>query len=95
LRQRSPAYYLVFLAPQAFPAKTSVQKRKKGGFGMIDDEVEDVARAIYASEYDSRGWEQEPELLKERFLKEARLAIAALDRLRHLTASREPRRLVG
>ena len=62
---------------------------------MIDDEIEDVARAIYASEYDSRGWEQEPELLKERYLKEARLAIAALDRLRYLSAARESRRWVG
>jgi hypothetical protein len=62
---------------------------------ISDDEVEDVARAIYASERDSRGWEQEPDLLKERFLREARLAIAALDRLRMLSASRELRRVAG
>jgi hypothetical protein len=59
------------------------------------DEIEDVARAIYASEFDSRGWDQEPHPLKERFLLEARLAIAALDRLRMLSATREPHRLVG
>jgi hypothetical protein len=60
-----------------------------------NDEVEDVARAIYGSEYDARGWEQEPALLKERFLLEARLAIAAIDRLRMISATREPHRLVG
>ncbi|WP_210483366.1 hypothetical protein [Microvirga antarctica] len=64
---------------------------------ISDDEVQDVARAIYGSEYDSRGWDHEPGLLKERFLTEARLAIAALDRLRMAAkgATREPRRLVG
>jgi hypothetical protein len=59
------------------------------------DEIEDVARAIYASEFDSRGWDQEPHTLKERFLLEARLAIAAVDRLRTLSAAREPQHLVG
>jgi hypothetical protein len=62
---------------------------------ISDDEIEDVARAIYGSEYDSRGWDHEPRPLKERFLLEARLAIAALDRLRMIAPSREPRRLVG
>ena len=64
---------------------------------ISDDEVEDVARAIYGSEYDSRGWDKEPTMLKERFLLEARLAIAALDRLRMATraAPREPGRMAG
>ena len=62
---------------------------------ISDDEVEDVARAIYASDYDSRGWDQEPQPLRDRFLLEARLAIAALDRLRQISANRENPRMVG
>ena len=62
---------------------------------ISEDEIEDVARAIYASEYNSSGWDQEPHTFKERFLLEARLAIAALDRLRTISADREPQHWSG
>jgi hypothetical protein len=63
---------------------------------ISDDEIEHVARAIYGTEHDSRGWDQEPGLSKDRFLTEARIAIATLDRLRKIkSVTPESRRLVG
>jgi|tagenome__1003787_1003787.scaffolds.fasta_scaffold11884163_1 hypothetical protein len=44
---------------------------------MSDDEIEAVASAFYAVEYNSRSWERAPEPLKEMFRMNARVAIAA------------------
>ena len=43
------------------------------------NEIEAVARAFYDLQDCARGWNQEPARLKERFLSNARAAIAALD----------------
>ncbi|HZH50816.1 MAG TPA: hypothetical protein VEZ16_02940 [Microvirga sp.] len=42
------------------------------------DAVEAVARAFYDLQDDARGWEREPEVLKEPFREYARTAIALL-----------------
>jgi hypothetical protein len=60
----------------------SVQKKQKhsvGGGRMNDHEVEAVARAFYAVTDGARGWDREPDMLKNRFRADARAAIAALD----------------
>jgi hypothetical protein len=44
---------------------------------MNDDEVEAVASAFYAVEHEADGWDRAPEMLKEAFRMEARLAITA------------------
>ncbi|PVE21850.1 hypothetical protein DC522_24355 [Microvirga sp. KLBC 81] len=46
---------------------------------MTEDEVEVVARAFYSVLDAARGWQREPEMLKERFRRDARAAIATLD----------------
>jgi hypothetical protein len=48
---------------------------------MIDDvaAVEFVAKAFYALQEEARGWDREPERLKEPFRRYARDAIALLD----------------
>jgi hypothetical protein len=44
---------------------------------MKEDEVEAVASAFYGVEHDGARWDCAPELLKEAFRMEARLAITA------------------
>jgi predicted metal-binding protein len=48
---------------------------------MMDnaDAVESVAKAFYSAQEGARGWEREPEALKERFRTHARAAITLLD----------------
>jgi len=46
---------------------------------MTKEEVEAVARAFYENQEYARGWDLEPEALKETFRGYARVAIAALD----------------
>jgi hypothetical protein len=46
---------------------------------MTEDEVEAVARALYESLENVRGWGREPERLKQQFRQDARVAIAAID----------------
>jgi len=45
---------------------------------MNDTETEAVAKAFYAVTDGARGWDREPEILKEQFRTDARAAIAAL-----------------
>jgi hypothetical protein len=51
-----------------------------GGTEMSEtiDAVEAVAKAFYELQDDARGWEREPEVLKEPFREFARAAIAML-----------------
>jgi CheY-like chemotaxis protein len=49
---------------------------------MTEDEVEVVARAFYSVLHNARGWQREPEVLKERFRRDARAAIKMLDHYR-------------
>ncbi|WP_445504724.1 response regulator [Microvirga sp. G4-2] len=49
---------------------------------MTEDEVEAVARAFYSVLDAARGWQLEPEVLKERFRRDARAAIQMLDQHR-------------
>ena len=49
---------------------------------MDEDEVEAVAQAFYDAQEGSRGWQREPEALKERFRRDAHTAIAAFERHR-------------
>ncbi|MBM6594518.1 hypothetical protein [Microvirga pudoricolor] len=44
---------------------------------MTDDEIEAVASAFYAVEHEAGNWQRAPEMLKEAFRMEARVAIAA------------------
>jgi predicted metal-binding protein len=48
---------------------------------MVDnaDAVESIAKAFYSAQEGARGWEREPETLKERFRTHARAAITLLD----------------
>jgi hypothetical protein len=46
---------------------------------MNRDVVEAVTQAFYNTETSSRGWDREPELLKERYRRDARAALAMLD----------------
>ncbi|MET0745466.1 MAG: hypothetical protein ABWY78_18990 [Microvirga sp.] len=46
---------------------------------MVSHEIEAVARAFYGAMEEARGWDHEPEKLKERFRSDARAAIASLD----------------
>jgi hypothetical protein len=52
---------------------------------MVDtvDAVESVARAFYALQDNARGWEREPEALREPFREYARAAIALLHETKH------------
>ncbi|MFC4173451.1 PAS domain-containing protein [Microvirga sp. GCM10011540] len=61
---------------------------------MAKDEVEAVARAFYNAQDAVRGWNREPEVLKEGFRRDARAAIEALDEHREVTASRKIKPLV-
>jgi hypothetical protein len=45
----------------------------------MDDEVECIAKAFYALQDEARGWDREPERLKEAFRQDARAAIAMVD----------------
>lgn len=45
----------------------------------MDDEVECIAKAFYALQDEARGWDSEPERLKEAFRHDARAAIAMVD----------------
>ena len=45
----------------------------------MDDEVECIAKAFYALQDEARGWDREPERLKEAFRQDARTAIAMVD----------------
>jgi hypothetical protein len=45
----------------------------------MDDEIECIAKAFYALQDDARGWDREPERLKEAFRQDARTAIAMVD----------------
>jgi len=55
---------------------------------MAKDEVEAVAKAFYYTQGAVRGWDREPETLKERFRRDARAAIEALDEHRETAVSR-------
>jgi len=46
---------------------------------MKSHEIEAVARAFYGAMEEARGWDREPERLKERVRSDARAAIATLD----------------
>lgn len=52
---------------------------------MTDKEIEAVARAFYDTLDNARGWEREPQRLKERLRDQARAAIAAIDRYQEAT----------
>ncbi|MXQ13542.1 PAS domain-containing protein [Microvirga makkahensis] len=56
---------------------------------MAKDEIEAVAQAFYYSLEGARDWEREPELLKERFRRDARAAIEALNGHRDTVTSRD------
>jgi hypothetical protein len=45
----------------------------------MDNEVECIAKAFYALQDEARGWDREPEQLKEAFRQDARAAIAMVD----------------
>ncbi len=45
----------------------------------MDDDVECIAKAFYALQDEARGWDREPERLKEAFRHDARAAIAMVD----------------
>ena len=45
----------------------------------MDDEVECIAKAFYVLQDDARGWDREPERLKEAFRQDARTAMAMVD----------------
>jgi len=45
----------------------------------MDDDVEYIAKAFYALQDEARGWDREPERLKEAFRHDARMAIAMVD----------------
>ena len=45
----------------------------------MDDDVEYIAKAFYALQDEARGWDREPERLKEAFRHDARTAIAIVD----------------
>jgi hypothetical protein len=45
----------------------------------MDDDVEFIARAFYALQDEVRGWDREPEPLKETFRRDARTAITMVD----------------
>jgi hypothetical protein len=46
---------------------------------MREDEIEAVARAFYGLGEDARGWEREPDILKESFRRKALSAVLAID----------------
>lgn len=58
---------------------------------LIHDEIESVARAFYCTNEDGRGWEREPEILKEGFRIQARLAINVIDGFHQRTSLPTPR----
>jgi len=45
----------------------------------MDDDVECIAKAFYALQDEARGWDSEPERLKDAFRRDARAAIAMVD----------------
>lgn len=45
----------------------------------MDDDVECIAKAFYALQDEARGWDREPERLKEAFRQDARTALALVD----------------
>ncbi|WP_262300171.1 hypothetical protein [Microvirga sesbaniae] len=45
----------------------------------MGDDVEYIAKAFYALQDEARGWDREPERLKEAFRRDARTAIAMVD----------------
>jgi hypothetical protein len=45
----------------------------------MDDDVEFIAMAFYALQDEVRGWDREPERLREAFRQDARVAIAMVD----------------
>jgi hypothetical protein len=45
----------------------------------MDDDVDCIAKAFYALQDEARGWDREPERLKEAFRQDARAAIAMVD----------------
>ncbi len=47
---------------------------------MTDSRIEAVARAFYSTQDCARGWDREPEWLKEQFLMLARAAVDILDK---------------
>jgi hypothetical protein len=56
---------------------------------MTQDEVEYVAQALYDAQECARGWRREPEILKERFRREARATIETLGLDREIITSRD------
>jgi hypothetical protein len=57
---------------------------------MRSHEIEAVARAFYGATEEARGWDREPERLKESFRSNARAAIATLDEHRGAPAAPAP-----
>jgi hypothetical protein len=45
----------------------------------MDNEIECIAKAFYALQDEARGWDREPERLKEAFRQDARAAVAMVD----------------
>jgi hypothetical protein len=45
----------------------------------MDDDVDCIAKAFYALQDEARGWDREPERLKEAFRQDARAAMAMVD----------------
>jgi hypothetical protein len=54
---------------------------------MAEDEIEAVAKAFYYVLEGARGWEREPNAFKERFRRDARAAIGALNEHRSVATS--------
>ncbi len=48
----------------------------------MENEIEAVARALYAAEDDAQVWEREPEILKAEFRRHARSALELLEQHR-------------
>ncbi len=48
----------------------------------MENEIEAVARALYAAEDDAQVWEREPEILKAEFRRYARAALELLEQHR-------------
>ncbi len=49
---------------------------------MNQDEIETLAQALYSAEECTRGWHREPDVIKERYRRDACAALAALDEYR-------------
>ncbi|MBM6594522.1 nitrogen regulation protein NR(II) [Microvirga pudoricolor] len=65
----------MWIVAEPFPA------RRTSGGGMMDEEIEVIARAFYETGDDARGWDREPETIKCLFREKASAAILEIDRV--------------